>query len=206
MTQLNRFTRLLILIAAITALSVAFTGTASAASSDYSSPDGVCYTSGWCHWNEVCYDSFGGCYFDFWCPNGATSPGQCLYYGGFAPYATAASSASGPGTSNNASSSSSNTDTITGGSFTIGSGAAAASASGSTDTISGGSFDINHVVDGDIIGYDNGCGYFSCIVIGSTALNSSSDLSKSIDTLIGWNNPLIRGGLTAAYFAINPFR
>ena len=81
-------------------------GTASAATKDYASPDGTCYSSGWCHWNEVCYDAFGGCYFDFWCPQGATSPGQCSYYGGFQPYATAVSSASGPGVTTSTSTSS----------------------------------------------------------------------------------------------------
>jgi hypothetical protein len=87
--------RLIVLAAAVATLALAMTalaGTASAATKDYSSPDGVCYTSGWCHWDEVCYDAFGGCYFDFWCPKGATSSGQCLYYGGFAPYATTNSS------------------------------------------------------------------------------------------------------------------
>lgn len=81
-------------------------GTASAATKDYASPDGTCYSSGWCHWNEVCYDAFGGCYFDFWCPQGATDTGRCSYYGGFQPYAGAASSASGVGTSTSTSSAS----------------------------------------------------------------------------------------------------
>jgi hypothetical protein len=188
MTQLNRLSRLFIILAAIAAVSVAFAGTASAASKDYSSPDGICYTSGWCHWNEVCYDAFGGCYFDFWCPNGASSASQCLYYGGFAPYATASSSASGDGV-------------ITGGTFTIDNGN---TSSASSDTITGGSFDINNVVEGDTIGYDNGCGLFSCIIIGSGG-GSDSRVTSSLNTLLGWQNPLIVSGLTAAYYALNPY-
>lgn len=109
-----------ITVAASTVLFSGATGTASAATKDYSSPDGVCYTTGWCHWSEVCYDAFGGCYFDFWCPQGATSPSQCQYSGGFYPYATTAtSSASGSGvgsstsTTSTTSTTSSNSDVIT---------------------------------------------------------------------------------------------
>jgi hypothetical protein len=176
MTQLNRLSRLLILLAAITALTVAFTGTASAASSDYSSPDGICYTNGWCHWNEVCYDTFGGCYFDFWCPNGATSPGQCLYYGGFAPYATAASSASGSGSSG--SSNNSSTGVITGGSFDLGN---SGTDQGGESTVTGGSFDGGSI-DGEVIGYQNCNTFGNCIDIGSgsSGSNSSSDAVSSM--------------------------
>jgi hypothetical protein len=81
-------------VAALTLVAATLTGTASAAAKDWHSSDGVCYTSGWCHWSEACYDAFGSCYFDFWCPAGAASAGQCVYYGGFAPYATTNSSQS----------------------------------------------------------------------------------------------------------------
>ena len=146
-------------LAALALFATALPGTASAAGKDYSSPDGICYTSGWCHWNEVCYDAFGGCYFDFWCPQGATSPGQCLYYGGFQPYASAASSASGPGVNDSSSTSgggsTANTSIASGSSDTIGSSfnigtsgeestADASTASGSSDTV-GSSFDIGTI-------------------------------------------------------------
>lgn len=51
-------------VAALTLVAPTLTGTASAAAKDWHSSDGVCYTSGWCHWSEACYDAFGGCYFD----------------------------------------------------------------------------------------------------------------------------------------------
>ena len=61
----QRLLGLLALPLVATALpALVLTGTASAAAKDWHSSDGVCYTSGWCHWSEACYDAFGGCYFD----------------------------------------------------------------------------------------------------------------------------------------------
>jgi hypothetical protein len=124
-------------VAALVVLASVATGGAAAASRDYASPDGVCYTNGWCHWSEVCYDAFGGCYFDFWCPQGATSTGQCTYSGGFAAYTTATSSASGPGSSDTITGSATVGDGSNGGTNSGGSSLDVTASSGETLTISG---------------------------------------------------------------------
>jgi hypothetical protein len=90
--------RLTMILAIAAALAVALSGPASAAAKD-SYTGGLCYSNGWCQWSVACYDAFGGCFYDFWCPVNASSTGQCVYYGGFAPYASTATSTASDGSS-----------------------------------------------------------------------------------------------------------